>query len=429
MLSPVKYTLVFLLLISYGFLGYIIKPGDVLNTAILIGVVFAIYFYLTGFTQDKREISALLWFSMVFRMLFLFSIPMLSTDYVRFLFDGKLILNGFNPYLYSPKQVLAENTSVASSLFGNFFNSIETNSKYSLAFPFIQYLKAIPAYFLEINPTISLVLLRLPILVAEFVIFKFLIKLLEKLNLSYSGILIYALNPLVIIGLVANISFINIAFCLFVVGLYYLIQNKLIQSMLLIGFSSACSIFTILLLPLVFKKIGTAKSVFYVVVIVLTLSLFSFSFYQEGIFELLLANLKSNIAVTKINFGLANVFDWFTGKSHIIIPTLFLVALFSISISRANDWISVIKGMMFCVTTVILLSFNIKPHYFIILLIFSTIIQQYHYAILWSLIAFINYPVFTHQLEAQNWIMPVEFSLLLVLFLLELFGKTKKLTE
>jgi len=108
---------------------------------------------------------------------------------------------------------------------------------------------------------------------------------------------------------------------------------------------------------------------------------------------------------------------------------LFLVALFSISISRANDWISVIKGMMFCVTSVVLLSFNIKPHYFVLLILFSTIIQEYHFAIIWSLIAFINYPIFTQSLEHNYWIMPVEFSLLLVLFLLELFGKTKKLTE
>lgn len=429
MLSPVKYILVFLLLISYGVFGYIIKPGDVFNTTIVLGVAFAIYFYLIGFTQDKNEVSALLWFSMIFRVVFLFSIPILSSDYIRFLFDGKLMLNGVNPYLYQPAEILSNQTPIDGSLFGDFFSELITNHKYSLAFPLVQYAKVIPAYFIEISPIIGLIILRIPILIADFVLFKFLVKLLDKLNLSYNGVLVYALNPLVIIGLMANISFIGVMLCLFVVGLYYLIQNKWIHSLIFIAVSSVSSIFTILLLPLIFKKIGLVRSMVFVVFISIMLIVCSLPFYQEGIFELLLENLKSNISSSPINFGLANVFDWFTGKSHIIIPTLFLVALFSISISRANDWISVIKGMMFCVTTVILLSFNIKPHYFIILLIFSTIIQQYHYAILWSLIAFINYPVFTHQLEAQNWIMPVEFSLLLVLFLLELFGKTKKLTE
>ncbi|MGE0560434.1 MAG: hypothetical protein AB7O47_01330 [Flavobacteriales bacterium] len=429
MLSPVKYILVFLLLISYGILGYLIQPGDIVNTAVLIGVVFGIYFYLIGFTHDKNEVSALLWFSIIFRLVFLFSVPMFSNDYIRFLFDGKLMLNGVNPYLYQPSEILSNQTQIDGSLFGEFFSELVTNHKYSLAFPLVQYAKVIPAYFIDINPLIGLVILRIPILIADFILFKFLVKLLDKLNLSYSGILIYALNPLVIIGLMANISFIGVMLCLFVVGLYYLIQNKWIHSLIFIAVSSVSSIFTILLLPLIFKKIGVVRSIAFIALILIMLLMFSVPFYQEGIFELLLENLKSNISSSPINFGLANVFDWLTGKSHIIIPALFLVALFSISISRANDWISVIKGMMFCVTSVVLLSFNIKPHYFILLVLFSSLIQEYHFAIIWSLIAFINYPIFTQRIELNYWIMPVEFSLLLVLFLLELFGKTKKLTE
>lgn len=429
MLSPLKYLLVFLLLAAYGLLGYLIKPNDILYISIILGVVFSIYFYLISFTHDKNEVSTLLWFSMIFRLVFLFAIPIFSVDYIRFLFDGKLILNGFNPYLYSPEQVLAGNTIVPSNLFADFFSGLATNKKYSLAFPLVQYFKVLPAYFVEINPIISLVLLRLPILIADFILFKFLIKLLDKLSLSYNGILVYALNPLVIIGLMANISFIGVMLCLFVVGLYFLIQNKWIHALVLITASSVFSVFSVVLLPLIFKKIGLAKSIIFMVLIAIIITLFSIPFYQTGMIDVLIANLKSNISTPKFNFGLTNVFEWFTGKSHIIIPVLFLLALFSISISRANDWGSVIKGMMFCVTTVILLSFNIKPHYFIILVLFSSLIQEYNYAIIWSLIAFVNYANFALKFEQNYWIMPLEFSILLILFLLDLFGKTKKLTE
>lgn len=428
-LSPLKYILSFLLLITYGVFGYFIKPDDILNTTILIGVLFSIYFYLIFYTQDKTEVSTLLWFSIFFRIGFLFAIPILSTDYIRFLFDGKLILNGFSPYLFNPTDVLAGNTDVPTSLFGDFFSSLQKNEQYSMAFPLVQYLKVIPAYFVDINPIISLAILRLPILIADFILIKYLIKLLDKLNLSSNGVLIYALNPLVIIGLMANISFISVMLCIFVIGIYFLVQNKWVHALFLISISTISSIFPVLLLPLIFKKIGTVKSLAFIGLTAIILIVFSVPLYTDNITLLLFENMKSNISTSKINFGLANIFEWYTGQSHIIIPTLFFVALFSISISRANDWISVIKGMMFCMTAFILLSFDVKPHFFVILVLFSVLIQDFHYAIIWSLIAFVNFPIFTQNLVLNQWIMPVEYSLLLIPFLLELFGKARSLSD
>lgn len=413
----------------FVYFGYFSSTTDFVMLPILFVLSFFIYFYLIFFTQDKNEVNALLWFSVLFRLILLFAIPILSTDYIRHIFDGQLILNGFNPYLFTPAKILSGNTPIPANLFNDFYAELSTNQTYSKTFPLVHILSLLSAVFTNINPLISIVILRIPIIIADFVLLKFLIKLLDKLNLSYSGLLIYALNPLVIIGLTGNINFIGVMLCFFVVGLYYIIHNKWLNSIFFFTLSATSSFFPFLLIPLVFKKLQSAKSMVLVFSMLVIFSLFWIPFYHPNFLDTIISNVNNNLFSFSTNFGLQQVIDSFTGESKIIIPILFGVALISISISRASDWISILKGMMFCVTAFMLLNFTIEPYYFVLLVFFSALVQQYHYAIIWSLFALINYPVFAPFLATHLWIMPTEYAMLLMLFLLELFGRLKSLSE
>ena len=413
----------------FVYFGYFSSTTDFVMLPILFVLSFFIYFYLIFFTQDKNEVNALLWFSVLFRLIFLFAIPILSTDYIRHIFDGQLILNGFNPYLFTPAKILSGNTPIPANLFNDFYAELSTNQTYSKTFPLVHILSLLSAVFTNINPLISIVILRIPIIIADFVLIKFLIKLLDKLNLSYSGLLIYALNPLVIIGLTGNINFIGVMLCFFVVGLYFIIHNKWLNSIFFFTLSATSSIFPFLLIPLVFKKLQSAKSMVLVFSMLIIFSLFWIPFYHPNFLDTIINNVNNNLFSFSTNFGLQQVIDSFTGEAKIIIPILFGVALISISISRASDWISILKGMMFCITAFILLNFTIEPYYFVLLVFFSAFVQQYHYAIIWSLFALLNYPIFAPFLATHLWIMPVEYAVLLMLFLLELFGRLKSLSE
>lgn len=429
MLSAAKYILVLLLSILFVYFGYFSSTTDFVMLPIIFAVSFGIYFYLIFFTQDKNEVNALLWFSILFRLIFLFAIPILSTDYIRYIFDGQLILNGYNPYLFNPASILANNTPIPSNLFGDFFAPLTNNEVYSTTFPMVHFVSIFSALFTNVHPLISIVILRIPIIIADFVLIKFLIKLLDKLNLSYSSLLVYALNPLVIIGLTGNISFIGVMLCFFAIGLYFIIHNKWINSIFFFTLAATSSIFTFLLIPLVFKKLQLAKSIAFVLIITAIFSLFWLPFYHEQFLDTILNNISSNLLGSANNFGLKHVIDSFTGEANIIIPVLFGVALISISISRASDWISILKGMMFCLTAFILLNYTIEPYYFVLLVFFSALIHQYHYAIIWSLFAIVNYPIFEPFLATHYWVMPMEYSILLLLFLLELFGRLKSLSD
>lgn len=429
MFSAAKYILVLLLSMIFVYFGYFSSTTDFVMLPILFVLSFFIYFYLIFFTQDKNEVNALLWFSVLFRLIFLFAIPILSTDYIRHIFDGQILLNGFNPYLFTPAKILSGNTPIPANLFNDFYTELSTNQTYSKTFPLVHIVSLLSAVFTNINPLISIVILRIPIIIADFVLIKFLIKLLDKLNLSYSGLLIYALNPLVILGLTGDINFIGVMLCFFVVGLYFIIHNKWLNSIFFFTLSATSSIFPFLLIPLVFKKLQSAKSMVLVFSMLIIFSLFWIPFYHSNFLDTIINNVNNNLFSFSTNFGLQQVIDSFTGEAKIIIPILFGVALISISISRASDWISILKGMMFCVTAFILLNFTIEPYYFVLLVFFSALVQQYHYAIIWSLFALLNYPIFAPFLTTHLWIMPTEYAMLLMLFLLELFGRLKSLSE
>lgn len=241
--------------------------------------------------------------------------------------------------------------------------------------------------------------------------------------------LIYALNPLVIIGLTGNINFIGVMLCFFVIGLYFIIHNKWINSVFFFTLAATSSLFPFLLIPLVFKKLQSVKSMALVFIMLIIFSLLWIPFYHEHFLDTIIKNVSQNMIGLANNFGLNNVIDSFTGKANIIIPTLFIVALISISISRASDWISILKGMMFCITAFVLLNYTVEPYYFVLLVFFSTLVHQFHYAIIWSLFAIINYPIFAPFLAIHYWIIPAEYSILLMLFLLELFGGLKSLSD
>jgi hypothetical protein len=55
--------------------------------------------------QRPSEV-ALIGAALLFRLLLLFAVPALSDDFYRFLWDGRLSLEGINPFLYTPRQLI-----------------------------------------------------------------------------------------------------------------------------------------------------------------------------------------------------------------------------------------------------------------------------------------------------------------------------------
>src|SRR5690554_4585748 len=51
----------------------------------------------------RRKFGIMMGIGIVFRLIFLFAIPNLSQDFYRFIWDGHLMAQGVNPYMFTPK--------------------------------------------------------------------------------------------------------------------------------------------------------------------------------------------------------------------------------------------------------------------------------------------------------------------------------------
>ena len=102
-----KIPLLFIVL-SCGFyfaFAYDLARTDVtkLLTLYIVLFVFAIQLFKTSGFYFRLLVVA----SVAFRLCFLFAIPNLSQDFYRFIWDGRIILEGLNPYLYTPESFIA----------------------------------------------------------------------------------------------------------------------------------------------------------------------------------------------------------------------------------------------------------------------------------------------------------------------------------
>lgn len=55
--------------------------------------------------RDTRQLRVILLFSLAYRLVLLLSVPIQEIDYYRYLWDGRVCLDGVNPYRFSPQQV------------------------------------------------------------------------------------------------------------------------------------------------------------------------------------------------------------------------------------------------------------------------------------------------------------------------------------
>ena len=91
---------------SYG-QGHQERP--ILSFVGLYGAAFLVYavavWQVRRQATESGSLALVLVFAALFRMVLLFSEPIQEDDFYRYLWDGKLVASGLNPYRFSPRAV------------------------------------------------------------------------------------------------------------------------------------------------------------------------------------------------------------------------------------------------------------------------------------------------------------------------------------
>ena len=453
-----KYSSIFTVtfsIICYFFFAYFLERTAFYTVSFLWFSLFIGFYILIK--NKNISFSTLVGIALLFRLIFLFSIPNLSQDFYRFIWDGRMLLNGFNPYLSLPETFIQQNLQPVAEASSLYEGMGELNgSHYTNYPPLNQLCFFIAAIFSSKSIFGSVIILRVLIILADLGILYFGKKLLEKLNLPINNIFFYILNPFIIIEMTGNLHFEPVMLFFLVWALYKLQQQKWIWAATLIACSVSVKLIPLLFLPLFFQwfvKIPLKSSLketskflkgfvklitFYTIILGVTILLF-LPFYSSELIE----NYSNSVGLWFRNFEFNASFYYifreigylFRGYNEIAIigkitPLLTILFLFILTFFRKNKTeIQLITALLFGLCFYYFTATTVHPWYLATPLILS-VFTKYRFPIIWSLVIILTYQAYANNPWKENlWFVFIEYLVLFSFLIYELnkHSKMKKL--
>ena len=457
---------VLLILISfilYYIFAYHLARTNYLLLLCLYFSLFAIFYKLVS--SFKNNIKTLIFIAFGFRAIFILAIPNLSQDFYRFIWDGRIILEGFNPYLFTPESFIGQDEFPISKA-QQLFNDMGTlnASHYSNYPPINQLCFTIAALFANKSVLGSVVLMRLLIIAADFGTFHLGKKLLNRLNLPLHHIFWYVLNPFIIIELTGNLHFEGVMIFFLVLSLYLLHLGKWQWAAVVLGLSISVKLIPLIFLPLFFQwfassslsnrtsttpvnvstNYGRDSSLllrmtrlisFYAIVISVVLLLFT-PFYSSEFIN----NYTETIALWFNNFEFNGSLYYiareigycFRGYNEIAvigktIPYLILLFVLLMTFFRENKTTQqLITALLLSLSFYYFTATTVHPWYIATLLILS-VFTHYKYPLVWSLFIILSYLAYLNTNKADKsenlWIIALEYLIVYGVFIWEIFIK------
>ncbi|PCJ28576.1 MAG: mannosyltransferase [Flavobacteriales bacterium] len=437
-MTSLKYILAIVFAAVYVCFGYFLERENFQHIALLFGIGFILFFFFIVITKDKKETDILLWISMGFRIIFIVAIPCLSDDYFRFLWDGKLFINGFNPYLYIPSEIINTDVAKTAGLTQEIYQGLNSPEYYTVYPPINQLIFSIGGFFSKFGMLFGIIAIRIPILIAEFFTIKYIRKLLNSLQLPHHHVLWYALNPLVIVELSGNLHFEGMMLLCIIVGIYWLMQNKWAGAAIWWAMAISIKLIPVLFLPVLLKQLGLAKSVWFYIITALALIFTFLPFLDEQLVHHILSSINLYFQTFEFNASIYYVIRWIgfkqVGYNIIqqvgpILSIITFVLVMMVYFYKNNTWQDVLKKMLFAYTIYLLLATTVHPWYIINLVLLSVFVKNYRYAIVWSALAILSYAAYANETNQENhWLIAIEYTLVIGWLIYEL-AMRKKLSQ
>src|SRR5690606_36988613 len=112
--KPSDYLLASASFIIFTFIGYGLLRYQTASLLLSYSVLFGLYLFVIGQrkTLDEAQLNFWIIASIVFRASLLFSVPNLSDDFYRFIWDGRILTAGANPFSEIPSYYMNEINSL-----------------------------------------------------------------------------------------------------------------------------------------------------------------------------------------------------------------------------------------------------------------------------------------------------------------------------
>ena len=431
----ISYGCIIIGLICCAYQGYFIERSSHSVLISSFGLMFLSYFWL----QKTKEIrwKEILWIGISFRLILLFSTPWLSQDFCRFFWDGEIQLLGFNPYEFSPNELLSsdQKSLFSKTLFDGMGELSQSN--YSNYPPVSQWLYTVLAFVSNGKLFYMIIGLRLVHIVADVGLFFIGTDLLKKLKLHKKNIGWYFLNPLVIIELIGNLHGEGLMLLFLLFAVFMLTENRLLNAGIFMAMGVGAKLIPLFfLLILIYPQKWKDRFYFlgsfslssfviwgpYLSVLMggnywLTIRLWFDTFEFNGS----IYNLIRSIGYQIRGYNIIKIIGKYT-------PFFVMGMVFIFSILKKNDTLSRrFKSMLFLITTYFFISTTVHPWYVITPLLFC-VFTNYRFALLWSATVTLSYTSYgIHEFYTNPLILFLEYLPVYLLLILEISEKDNRI--
>ncbi len=268
-----------ILCVAIAFIGDIKKNIPCfafLYTASFIAYIFAVFYVSRNgeiSEQDGNSSREILWAIIIFSLMFRFTLlPMTpSDDMYRYLWEGKLQLNGINPYSHPPE------SSGLEHLRDEFFSGINHKHLSSIYPPLTLMAFAIADYISH-----SFLSMKSLFLLFDVLSIFLLLRFLGVMGKNSVNVLIYAWSPLILISFAANGHGDSLQIFLVILALYLCAIRKNLRSIISIGLAVMSKFVFIIIAPFMISGLMAGKRFKYVIALLSVVAILYLPYVGAG---------------------------------------------------------------------------------------------------------------------------------------------------
>ena len=425
---------ILLSLITYYFMGYSLERSAFSFILLSYLILFICSYMLIHFNKHNYILLASL--AVLFRLILLVAIPELSQDFYRFIWDGRLLLKGFNVYISTPNSFITSGQIpiAQAQLLIDGMGALSAGNHTN--YPPLNQLCFMLAGMGAGNSILgSVMIMRILIILADIGTLYIGTKLLIKFHLPVHRIFFYMLNPLIIIELTGNLHFESLMVFFLVLSIYFLQIDRWKLSAFVFSLAISVKLIPLLFIPLLCKKLGAQKWVMYssIVALVTTLSFMPFlsvdflQHYTQTVglwFQKFEFNASVYYLIRELSYG-------FRGYNEIALigPALAIVVLvFTLTAGKLNGnkhFLGLLGNMIMVLSVYFLCATTVHPWY-IATPLFLSIFLSYRFIAVWSFAVVLSYSAYTSTGFYENgWFIALEYVLVYGTLFYEIYHKKK----
>jgi alpha-1,6-mannosyltransferase len=404
------YSWIFVLLstILYIHIGYFLPRNNFQILFIDFGLLFLLYFFAL------KAIHFNWWLVIIPKIALIASIPALSDDFYRFIWDGNLITRNINPYQFLPTE-LPPNAE---------FYLLNSKHYYSVYPPLLQLIFGISAYFSNHSLITNIFILRIIILLFEIVTIWLILKILKENNYDKNKVLIYALNPLVVLELVGNLHFEGVMLFFILMAFWQLYKsnktaNNWFLSALYLALAVLIKLLPLMFLPLIIKKLGIINGLKYCSVVLFLLIIAFIPFSSNLSLPHIFSSIDLYYQKFEFNASIYYLIKWLgiflAGNNPIQIagPILAFFAGIAIFIksykAKKSDFNKLITNALIILSIYFIFATTVHPWY-ICTLVGLAVFSNIRFPIAWSAMVFLSYSAYQVAPFTENsWLLAFEY--------------------